>query len=141
MYNKTWCSKMAKGPLILRFGKETGYQKDKGTNIAREDAKWSCLYAPASSTRIPPTVLLKPCLHAVPRYTIHKVRTFTPKDVQGASDGEVDLAITRLTDELEILDCPCAARVRDGNGAPLCKACDQFEVNAFLQAFVVGSVN
>nr|POE53844.1 uncharacterized protein c3f10.08c [Quercus suber] len=63
------------------------------------------------------------------------------ENIQGTTDGEIDLAVAEMLDKLEILDVATTASVGDGDAADRRKICDQFFVDASLKTFGVRRVD
>lgn len=77
----------------------------------------------------------------VPCNAVSKLYAATTKDVQRASNRQVDLAVAELFDRVEILEASTSTRIRHRNGAPLGKLADEFVVNSLLQTLIVGGVD
>ena len=80
-------------------------------------------------------------LLAVPLDAVDELDARTTEDVQRTSNCQVHLAVAELLDQLEILNRTAAARVCDGNSAPLGQLGNELVVNAALQTLYVGSVD
>lgn len=81
------------------------------------------------------------CSGLVPSAALLKRHAFAAKDVQRTADGEVDAATAEALHELEVLDVPAAASVRNGDGADLSQVLDKLLVDAGLQTFGICGVD
>lgn len=77
----------------------------------------------------------------VPRNAVSKLYATTTKNVQRASNRQVDLAVAEFFDRVEILETSTPTRIRHGNGAPLGKLADEFMVNSLLQTLIFGGMD
>lgn len=101
--------------------------------VTRED---SCVYSreelkEASSRVLPP----------VPLDAVVKLDPGPAEAVQGAAYREINPARAQPRHQLQVVQPPPSARVRDGNRAPIRQPRHQLLVDAPLQALVVGCVD
>ena len=77
----------------------------------------------------------------IPFYALGERHSTAPEAVQGAPDGQVDLATAQLLYPVQILQVPAPTGVGYWDAAPLRQLLDKLLVDAPLQALVVGRVD
>ena len=102
---------------------------------------WICSYFSCFIHVYINTCLLLLLLAFIPLDTLGQRHTAPAEAVQGAPDGQVDLAAAELLHEVEIGQRPAPTRVRHRDAAPLGQLLDELLVDATLQTLVVGGVD
>jgi len=83
---------------------------------------------------------LSTCVLTTPSHAGFKLDLST-KDIEGAADGKINLAIAKMSYQFQISQTLCTSSVGHRNGAPFAKLLDKVFVNALLKAFIVCSVD
>lgn len=80
-------------------------------------------------------------LLGIPRNTVLKLHRTTTKNIKCTSNGQINLAIAKLLDRVQVFQAPAAAGIRHWDAAPRGQLLHELVVDTLLETLIIGGVD